>query len=209
MPQKFVSFGIVILWCLFHFRILDIFVCRYCVFLFIGQNFWLTFCLFLQVQQAQQQFQQMQQLAQMQQQFQQQQYNTGGGASSGSMVPVSPTSLGHETFATSRRGRKPTDRRKRKRHTFVKRPTTAYLYFVSKYRETLKEAGEVVPKVCLLSLLINQLSLLWPTVTVFCKFVSLPGIKVWFAVACSDYSLSGPLWTLLLCIHRFVVGVMH
>lgn len=38
------------------------------------------------------------------------------------------------------------DKKKRKRHTWVKRPTTAYLYFVSKYRETLKEAGEVVPK---------------------------------------------------------------
>lgn len=88
----------------------------------------------------------MQQLAQMQQQFQQQ-YNTGGGASSGGMVPVNQSSLSHETFTPTRRGRKPADRRKRKRHTFVKRPTTAYLYFVSKYRETLKEAGEVVPKV--------------------------------------------------------------
>lgn len=61
-------------------------------------------------------------------------------------MPVSQTTITHETFAPTRRGRKPADRRKRKRHTFVKRPTTAYLYFVSKYRETLKEAGEVVPK---------------------------------------------------------------
>nr|XP_039262634.1 high mobility group protein DSP1-like isoform X2 [Styela clava] len=103
-----------------------------------------------QVQQAQQQFQQMQQLAQMQQQFQQQ-YNTGGGSTSSNSSNLSisgGSSLTHDTstFSPSRRGRKPTDKRKRKRHTFVKRPTTAYLYFVSKYRETLKEAGEVVPK---------------------------------------------------------------
>nr|NP_001071792.1 transcription factor protein [Ciona intestinalis]BAE06615.1 transcription factor protein [Ciona intestinalis] len=80
----------------------------------------------------------MQQLAQMQQQFQQQ-YT--GGTSSGNNVVMSP-----QNYSPSRRGRKPTDKKKRKRHTWVKRPTTAYLYFVSKYRETLKEAGEVVPK---------------------------------------------------------------
>merc|ERR1719354_1090192 len=51
-----------------------------------------------------------------------------------------------QAFGTPRRGRKLIEKKKRKRHTFVKRPTTAYLYFVSKYRETLKEAGEVVPK---------------------------------------------------------------
>lgn len=82
----------------------------------------------------------MQHLAQMQQQFQQQ-YNTNtppAGATAGQIT---------QTFAPTRRGRKPNEKRKRKRHTYVKRPTTAYLYFVSKYRETLKEAGEVVPKV--------------------------------------------------------------
>ena len=52
-----------------------------------------------------------------------------------------------QSFGSPRRGRKLIEKKKRKRHTFVKRPTTAYLYFVSKYRETLKEAGEVVPKV--------------------------------------------------------------
>ena len=95
---------------------------------------------FLQVQQAQQQFQQMQQLAQMQQQFQQ---YSGGNPQSNVNVVMTP-----QPFSPSRRGRKPTNKKKRKRHTWVKRPTTAYLYFVSKYRETLKEAGEVVPKVC-------------------------------------------------------------
>lgn len=51
-----------------------------------------------------------------------------------------------QAYGTPRRGRKMVEKKKRKRHTWVKRPTTAYLYFVSKYRETLKEAGEVVPK---------------------------------------------------------------
>ena len=92
----------------------------------------------LQVQQAQHQFQQMQQLAQMQHQFQQQ--YTGQSANTGNNVVV-------PGFGPGRRGRKMQDKKKRKRHTWVKRPTTAYLYFVSKYRETLKEAGEVVPKV--------------------------------------------------------------
>jgi len=99
-----------------------------------------TCCFALQVQQAQQQFQQMQQLAQMQQQFQQQYSGAAVAGGAGNLV-MSPG------FSPSRRGRKPTDKKKRKRHTWVKRPTTAYLYFVSKYRETLKEAGEVVPKV--------------------------------------------------------------
>ena len=77
----------------------------------------------------------MQQLAQMQQQFQQQ-CNPANNAVVAQAYPV------------ARRGRRGLEhRRKRKRHTWVKRPTTAYLYFVSKYRETLKEAGEVVPKV--------------------------------------------------------------
>ena len=74
----------------------------------------------------------------MQQQFQQ----YSGSSSGNSGVVVSS-----HAFSPSRRGRKPTDKKKRRRHTWVKRPTTAYLYFVSKYRETLKEAGEVVPKV--------------------------------------------------------------
>ena len=81
----------------------------------------------------------MQHLAQMQQQFQQ---YSGSSSSSNSNVVLS-----QQAFNPSRRGRKPTDKKKRRRHTWVKRPTTAYLYFVSKYRETLKEAGEVVPKV--------------------------------------------------------------
>ena len=78
----------------------------------------------------------------MQQQFQQQYTSTSDGASNVNVVLSSPI------FCPMRRGRKPVDKRKRRRHTWVKRPTTAYLYFVSKYRETLKEAGEVVPKVC-------------------------------------------------------------
>ena len=36
---------------------------------------------------------------------------------------------------------------KRKKTSNVKRPTTAYLYFVSKYREKIKAAGEPMPKV--------------------------------------------------------------
>ena len=36
---------------------------------------------------------------------------------------------------------------KRKKTSNVKRPTTAYLYFVSKYREKIKTAGEPMPKV--------------------------------------------------------------
>ena len=36
---------------------------------------------------------------------------------------------------------------KRKKTSNVKRPTTAYLYFVSKYRERLKSTGEPMPKV--------------------------------------------------------------
>ena len=84
---------------------------------------------------------QMQHLAHMQQQFQQQYAGT---------VPSSlgvSSLVGGQAFGSSRRGRKIVEKKKRKRHTWVKRPTTAYLYFVSKYRETLKEAGEVVPKV--------------------------------------------------------------
>ena len=88
--------------------------------------------------QVQQHFQQMQQVTQYQQQFN----NNPGNSNNGNII-LSAQSQYH----ISRRGRRPTDRRKRKRHTWVKRPTTAYLYFVSKYRETLKEAGEVVPKV--------------------------------------------------------------
>ena len=43
--------------------------------------------------------------------------------------------------------KQPTEKKKRRRHTTVKRPTTAYLYFVSRYREKLKENNERVPKV--------------------------------------------------------------
>ena len=57
--------------------------------------------------------------------------------------------VSQQALFPARRGRKTSEKRKRRRHTWVKRPTTAYLYFVSKYRETLKEAGEIVPKVCL------------------------------------------------------------
>ena len=41
---------------------------------------------------------------------------------------------------------------KRKKTSNVKRPTTAYLYFVSKYRQKIKEAGEPMPKVYFLFL---------------------------------------------------------
>lgn len=40
-----------------------------------------------------------------------------------------------------------TKKQKRKKSSNVKRPTTAYLYFVSKYREELKSAGDSMPKV--------------------------------------------------------------
>ena len=40
-----------------------------------------------------------------------------------------------------------TKKGKRKKTSNVKRPTTAYLYFVSKYRERLKSTGEPMPKV--------------------------------------------------------------
>jgi len=92
------------------------------------------------VQQAQQQSQQMQQLEQKQQQFQQQYSGAAVARGAGNLV-MSPG------FSPSRRGRKPADKKKRKRHTWVKRPIPAYIYFVSNYRETLKEAGEVIPKV--------------------------------------------------------------
>ena len=101
----------------------------------VASNFFISSLIFSQ----QAQFQQMQQIAQMQQQFHQ--FSGANSASNVNMV-MSP-----QSFSPSRRGRKPTDKKKRKRHTWVKRPTTAYLFFVSKYRETLKEAGEVVPKV--------------------------------------------------------------
>ncbi|CAG5107389.1 Oidioi.mRNA.OKI2018_I69.chr1.g3296.t1.cds [Oikopleura dioica] len=39
-----------------------------------------------------------------------------------------------------------TKKQKRKKSSNVKRPTTAYLYFVSKYREELKSAGDSMPK---------------------------------------------------------------
>jgi len=115
------------------------------------------------VEQQQQIQQQQHQQQQMQQQFQQQfQFQLPSNISTQMSNQVSVSNFANnfnnnqqggmnslvqgQAFGTPRRGRKLIEKKKRKRHTFVKRPTTAYLYFVSKYRETLKEAGEVVPK---------------------------------------------------------------
>ena len=65
----------------------------------------------------------------------------------------SPNSSDHSVFelkdARSIGGGKSLDskKQKRKKSSNVKRPTTAYLYFVSKYREKLKNAGNSMPKV--------------------------------------------------------------
>lgn len=49
-------------------------------------------------------------------------------------------------------------KQKRKKSSNVKRPTTAYLYFVSKYREEVKNAGNSMPKVRIHS---KQINLRW------------------------------------------------
>ena len=38
------------------------------------------------------------------------------------------------------------EKKRKKKLNHVKRPMTAYLYFVSKYRQRLKDAGEPIPK---------------------------------------------------------------
>merc|ERR1712048_1067005 len=52
---------------------------------------------------------------------------------------VDNRTLGGGKMETGKKG-------KRKKTSNVKRPTTAYLYFVSKYRERLKNTGEPMPK---------------------------------------------------------------
>ena len=74
----------------------------------------------------------------------------------------SPSSSDHSVFelkdARSIGGGKALDskKQKRKKSSNVKRPTTAYLYFVSKYREKLKNAGNSMPKVRIHSQQINS-----------------------------------------------------